>query len=168
MATICYAKPTNIEFSIFLLCCSRAVWSFAFGFLVKLRNTHHIIVAVLCWQVERNLSFVWLAVDRRTRFEQHLHGLCLPLPGCVVQRPHTCTPTVRKQRTCPSHAKLQYIISLTEQYVYVAHSMFYTGGLLLSLCASLCMCTFGPHLSGLWCRQQPATPAAERWAPGSH
>lgn len=108
MATICYAKANNIEISIFLLCCSRAVWSFAF--LVKLHNTHHIIVAVLCWQVERNLSFVWLAVDRRTRFQQHLHGLCLPLPGCVVQRPHTCTPTVRKHRTCPSHAQLQYII----------------------------------------------------------
>lgn len=104
MATICYAN--NIEISIFLLCCSRA----AFASLVKLHDTHHIVVAVLCWQVERNLSFVWLAVDRRTRLQQHLHGLCLPLPGCVVQRPHTCRPTARKHRTCPSHAQLQYII----------------------------------------------------------
>lgn len=133
MATICYAKPTNIEISIVLLCCSHTVWSFAFGFLVKLHNTHHIIVAVLSWQVERNLSFVWLAVDRRTRFQQHLHGLCLPLPGCIVQRPHTCTPTVHKHRTCPSHGKLWYIILLTEQYVYVAHGRLAV--------VSVCFCT---------------------------
>lgn len=84
MTTICYAKANNTEISIFHL---------SFAFLVKLHDTHHIIVAVLRWQVERNLSFVWLAVDGRTRFQQHLHGLRLPLPGCVVQRPHTCTPT---------------------------------------------------------------------------
>lgn len=96
-----YVKANNTEISIFLL---------SFAFLVKLHDTHHIIVAVLRWQVERNLSFVWLAVDRRTRFQQHLHGLRLPLPGCVVQRPHTCTSTERKHRTCPPHAWLQYII----------------------------------------------------------
>lgn len=55
--------------------------------------THHVVVAVLRRQVERNLPLIWLAVDGRAGLQQHLHGLRLPLPCCVVQRPHTCTHT---------------------------------------------------------------------------
>ena len=36
------------------------------------------------------------------------------------------------------------------------------------VCVCLCLYTFPPHLSDLWCRQQPVTPATEWWAPGSH
>lgn len=46
--------------------------------------TYYVVVAMLSGQVQRYLALVRLSVDRGSRLEQHLHGLRLALPGCIV------------------------------------------------------------------------------------
>lgn len=113
-------------------------------------------MAVLCWQVERNLSFIWLAVDRRTRFQQHLHRLCLPLPGGIVQRPHTYThKNTHTHRLSQLHSKIYNIIDWWIYYVYLCFFVH----ILVFLCLCLCMhfpLTFlvSDVNSSLWLQQQ--------------
>lgn len=122
--------------------------------------THHIIVAMLRCQMERNLSFIWLAVDGRTRFQQHLHRLRLPLPSCVVQRPHTCTHTETQDDTYVStliryywsmsmclcmrvtHATFSVCAKLTFPSAFYVH--IYVGGFSVYVYVCVCVCVFVP------------------------
>lgn len=56
-------------------------------------DTHHLIVAVLRRQVQRDVTVQGNAVDRRAGAQQHQDRLSFTLPGCIMQRTHSCTST---------------------------------------------------------------------------
>lgn len=70
-------------------------------------NTHSypIVVSMLSWQVERDLSFIWLSVDWRASLQQHFHWLSLPLPCSIMQRTHSYTNTHRHKHAARPHNK---------------------------------------------------------------
>ena len=52
--------------------------------------TDHVIVSVLCGQVQGDVSILWDPIDSSSGPQQHKDRISLALPCCIVERTHTC------------------------------------------------------------------------------